>query len=239
MYYKRLLIIISGVFLLFSCNEDPKLVFYETSFTTEENSMVEVILPLANGTDETLTNTINNTIKIHVINALKIGGQEAENSQTIEESIRNFNTNFETFKKDFPEAHPWDAQIDGEVMYQSSEIISISLSSYLNTGGAHGNLNITFLNFDAETGKPIKNEDLISNLEAFKKTAEIYFEDTVEDKDILFDPASFQLPENIGFNEEGMILLYNTYEVAPYATGIIEFTIPYDEIRSVLNFNGS
>ena len=201
--------------------------------------MVEVILPLANGTDETLTNTINNTITNHVINALKIGDQEGDNSQTIEESIKNFNVGFELFKKDFPEAHPWDAQVNGEVMCQSPEVISISLSSYLNTGGAHGNLTITFLNFDAKTGKPIKNEDLLSNLDDFKKIAKDYFEDTIENKGVLFNPVSFQLPDNIGFNEEGIILLYNTYEIAPYATGIIEFTISYDEIRFLLNFNGS
>ena len=226
--------------LLFSCSEDPKLVFNETVFTTEKNTMVEVIIPLASGTDATVTNAINATINTHVIKALKIGDPETINAKTIEESINYFNAEFEAFSNDFPEAHPWDAQIDGEVMYQSYEVISISLSSYLNTGGAHGNLTITFLNFNAKTGNLIKTEELFNNMNAFEKIAKTYFEDTTEgENDILFDPQSFQLPQNIGFNDQGIILLYNTYEVAPYSTGIIEFTIPFEEVSALLNFNGS
>src|SRR5690606_843214 len=226
--------------LLFSCSEDPKLVFNETVFTTEKNTMVEVIIPLASGTNASVTNAINATIKNHVIKALKIGDTEIINANTIEESINYFNAEFEAFSNDFPEAHPWDAQIDGEVMYQSPEMISVSLSSYVNTGGAHGNLTITFLNFNAKTGNLIKTEELFNNINAFKKIAKTYFEDTTEgENDVLFDPQSFQLPQNIGFNDEGIILLYNTYEVAPYSSGIIEFTIPFKDVSALLNFNGS
>ena len=58
-----------------------------------------------------------------------------------------------------------------------------------------------------------------------------------EDKD-LFESESdtFNLPENITYNEEGIVLLYNAYEIAPYATGILEFEIPYSEIENYLAF---
>ncbi|MBU3820784.1 DUF3298 and DUF4163 domain-containing protein [Flavobacteriaceae bacterium XHP0103] len=239
MHYKNILANFLSVLFLLSCSEESKLIFNETDFSNDENAVVEVIIPMASGNDNTVVNTINSTLSSYVIKSLKIGDQETPNAKTIEEGIANFNADFESFKNGFPEALPWDAQIDGEVMYQSPEIISISLSAYLNTGGAHGNLTITFLNFDAVTGKLIKNEGLFNNMNAFKKIAQTNFDDTIEDKNVLFDPQSFQLPENIGFNEEGIILLYNTYEVAPYATGIIEFTIPFNEVSTYLNFNGS
>jgi hypothetical protein len=49
-----------------------------------------------------------------------------------------------------------------------------------------------------------------------------------------FFGKDFVLPENIGYNEEGLLLLYNTYEIASYAMGITEFTIPYSEINNLL-----
>ena len=50
-----------------------------------------------------------------------------------------------------------------------------------------------------------------------------------------FFGKDFQLPESIGFSDEGVIILYNPYEIASYSQGIIEFTIPYNEIDANLN----
>ena len=45
------------------------------------------------------------------------------------------------------------------------------------------------------------------------------------------------LPENIGFSDEGVILLYNVYEIAPYSEGITEFTIPFEEVLKYIKIN--
>ena len=52
-----------------------------------------------------------------------------------------------------------------------------------------------------------------------------------------FFGKDFQLPETLGYSDEGLIVLYNPYEIASYSQGIIEFTIPYSEISSFLNIN--
>ena len=61
----------------------------------------------------------------------------------------------------------------------------------------------------------------------------------LEDEDVSLDEGTFQLPKNIGYSEDGIILLYNTYEIAPYSTGIIEFVIPFEEVNSLLIFKSS
>ena len=38
----------------------------------------------------------------------------------------------------------------------------------------------------------------------------------------------------MGFNENGIILLYNVYEIASYVQGVTEFTIPYAEANPYL-----
>jgi len=43
----------------------------------------------------------------------------------------------------------------------------------VNTGGAHGSLNITFLNFNPENGNLLSLRDIINDLETFKNLAKI------------------------------------------------------------------
>ncbi|MCF8274863.1 MAG: DUF3298 and DUF4163 domain-containing protein [Flavobacteriaceae bacterium] len=228
-------------FLLFflACKEDSELLFSEVNITTDNNSLVEINIPKAFGDDE-ISNNINTEITNFLISQLIIGDADSNTSKSVEESITTFNNEYNSFISNFPESTlPWEAQIDGEVMFQSEQVISISLSSYLNTGGAHGILQIAFLNFNAITGKPVENKNLFNNLDSFKSIAKTYFDNTVEDKNTLFEPDNFVLPANIGYSEDGLILLYNVYEIAPYSTGTIEFTIPYEEIDSVLVLDSS
>ena len=122
-------------------------------------------------------------------------------------------------------------------MYHSEVVISIALTSYQNTGGAHGILNISFLNFDVETGEPISNVDLFSDFSAFKAIAEQHFKKEIEGKESqYFKSDTFALPANIGFDDEGIFLLYNTYEIAPYSTGLTEIHIPFEEVSMLLNY---
>lgn len=212
--------------------------FSEIHVTTKNNDIVEVYIPEAQG-EKTIAEQINSEIRKAVTAALHIGDPNNTPSISIEESIERFNAEYKDFRQDFPETEiPWEAQIDGEVVYQSPEIVSIAITSYTNTGGAHGLSNITFLNFNANTGKKITNPQLITDMEAFKNTVKPYFDKAVAEKEhAVFDIKEFQLPANVGFTEDGLVLLYNTYEIAPYSTGIIEFKIPYEEVEPFLAFN--
>lgn len=224
--------------VLFNCKEEQKTIFIDTNITTKSNSIVEVNIPQFDG-QGIVSNQINSEIQNIVISALQIGNQDEITSTSIEESIDSFNNEYKTFKSDFPESlQQWEAQIDGEVMYQSPELTSVAITSYTNTGGAHGNLNITFLNFNSKTGQRIENNKLFKNIEAFKTLAKPFFKEATKDKSLLKDYKHFELPANIGYSEDGIVLLYNTYEIAPYSTGIIEFVIPFEDIESNLVFNG-
>lgn len=237
MFKNKHLLVICFFYVFFSCKKEASLVFLETNFTSENNKIVEVNIPLASENND-VAKTLNLSIYDHVISALQIGESNSSPTKSIEESINKFNTEYNSFISNFPEnTQKWEAQIDGEVLFKSEEIISISLTSYINTGGAHGNLNISFLNFDVLTGELIENHKLFSNVKAFKTIAKKYFDDEVEGENILIENCAFQLPKNIGFSDEGIILLYNINEIAPYITDIIEFTIPIEKAKPYLIFN--
>lgn len=237
MFHKKHLLIVCSFFIFIACKDELKLSFSEVNISTNNNQLVDVNIPNASG-NEDIANRINSVIIKDVMASLHIGEPDNISSKTIEESMTSFNKEFQTFKTDFPETtEQWEAQIDGEVIFQSLEIVSIVITSYINTGGAHGTLNISFLNFETNTGHLIPNNKLFKDIEGFEKVAKTYFDKTIKDKDAVFDVDTFKLPTNIAYNEEGLVLLYNTYEIAPYSTGIIEFTIPFEDVGSFLHFN--
>ncbi|TNJ46993.1 DUF3298 and DUF4163 domain-containing protein [Tamlana fucoidanivorans] len=229
-------IIFLSLAVLVACKEESTLSFSEFTLASKDNTIVELDIILASG-DSEAANNVNAEIEKTIIFCLNA---EKHNTDNLEVSIQNFNQDYIDFKKDFPESpQVWEAQIDGEVLYQTEDIISISITTYTNTGGAHGLLSITFLNFNPETGLLIPTINLINNTDEFSKLAQFYFEQSITKDDILFSPNTFQLPKNMAYTEEGIVLLYNAYEIAPYSTGIIEFKIPYHDANPFLVLNGS
>lgn len=237
MFTKFRLLILSFSILLFGCVKDVNISFEEVYISSENR--IEINIPKAKG-NKTIVEVINTDIETAVARELYIGSADSESPKTINESINLFNEEFHVFKTDFPESEQiWEAQIDGEVLFQSPEIISVSITSYVNTGGAHGILNITFLNFESTTGKQIPNKNLFTDSDSLKEIVKKHVIEATRKKDIVFEPENFQLPQNIGYTEDGVIFLYNTFQIGPYSSGIIEFTIPFEEIKSYLVFNST
>ena len=50
----------------------------------------------------------------------------------------------------------------------------------------------------------------------------------------MFENDTFQLPQNIFYTEDGLLLYYNSYEAASYADGPKEILFPYDKISKFL-----
>ena len=168
----------------------------------------------------------------------------SENNISVSEAISAFNKEYKAFKDDFQDSsQKWEVKVDGEVIYESPEVICLSLQSYIDTGGAHGNGKVTFLNFNPETGAILNQNDIINNTAEFKKIAEKAFKEQTKPKDSnetiedFFFGEDFQLPSNIGFTDAGLVLLYNNYEIASYAQGITEILLPYSQIKDVLKLN--
>ena len=155
MYSIKPIILLLCFSILFNCTEEQNTTFSDINISTERNTIVEVNIPKADG-NGIVSNNINSEIQRHVISSLQIGNSNEINSTSIEESINSFNREFNSFKNNFPSSvQLWEAQIDGEIMHQSSNIISIAVTDYINTGGAHGALKISFLNFDSKTGNNV------------------------------------------------------------------------------------
>ncbi|MCJ7759370.1 MAG: RsiV family protein, partial [Gillisia sp.] len=108
------------------------------------------------------------------------------------------------------------------------------------TGGAHGYTSVNYLNFNSKTGDQLWTKDIFED--EFKSYAEKLFRqknDIPENQPInstglFFENDSFQLPQNIGFSKNKIILRYNAYEVASYAEGGIQLEIPIKDVEEFI-----
>lgn len=221
--------------LFFSCAVTAPLIFTELNELYEDNAVIELNIPKAEGNTEQ-SKAINKIIENHIANML-VFLEEPSDTLQLNYAIKSFDSEYKSFKEGFGEGNmAWDASFDGEVTYQSPELISIAINSYVNSGGAHGNSNVTFYNFDAY-GNVLQFDDLFESKERLTSVVKTYFDEETKGSDInYFSGEEFYLPANIGFNDEGVIFFYNVYEIASYADGITEFTIPFQELESYLKF---
>ena len=238
---KRTSLLLSLILLLSSCNSEFKPAIFETT-EIKSSYEAEVLATYDRAKDNNeLSKTINFKIEEAIISTLS----DASKKTNLESILKDFNNEYLEFKKEFPDASEpvWELHIETEKIYQSEDIITLAISTYEFKGGAHGNDKIKFLNLNAKTGEILNQADIINNIERFKTLAETHFTtsleldtDTVKMEDYFFGKP-FQLPENMGFSEDGLIFLYNVYEVASYNQGYTEFVIPFEDIQSFLKVN--
>jgi len=235
---KKPALIVLLILVLVACKKELNLTFSEVNTIYNVNAVIEINIPKAEG-ENTVSFAINSKIENHIANVLNFS-EENSDSLKLDEAITRFESEFTGFKNDYEEnALVWEAIFDGEVIYQSSEVVCIAINGYTNTGGAHGNMNITLYNFDAQTGALLELDDIISNIEGFSQVVKTHFikEIEINNEEELTDyffEEEFHLPANIGFSDEGVLILYNVYEIASYAQGITEFTIPFEALQNYL-----
>ncbi|WP_455168890.1 PdaC/SigV domain-containing protein [Aegicerativicinus sediminis] len=234
-FVKFLLLLTLG----FGCSEpEEPLQFEEKSVEINESVTVEVNYPFYIG-DSDRANAINSELQNVIANSMN--PMDTLKNVSVEEAAKLFKMSFDQFKKDFNDTNQrWEAFIDAEETYRSPEVLSIGINSYVDTGGAHGNTFINILNFNPIDGSVYQKEDLLIVNEGLEKIVKQYFLDAIQKKTIKSDlkdyffGEDFHLPENIGYSDEGVIFLYNTYEASAYHLGITEFEIPFNEISEYL-----
>jgi len=158
---------------------------------------------------------------------------------------KSFIVSYEEMHKKFPkDTFGWEGKITGDVEFESKQIINLKIDHYTFTGGAHGYQGFRSLLFNKKTGKNISNDQLFKNEKEFKAFAEKEFrlkykipeKANINATGLMFENDQFQLPQNIFYTSEGLLLYYNSYEAASYADGPKEILFPYDEVSQYLKF---
>ncbi|MDX1462379.1 MAG: DUF4163 domain-containing protein, partial [Marinirhabdus sp.] len=117
---------------------------------------------------------INSILENYIIQSLYIGESETGSDATsIEEAMAGFIKMYRVHSAEFPGlSAEYFAEITVAPTYNSKDILSVSASSYLYTGGAHGLGTTRFFNFDPQTGKQLFYEDVFKDPAIVEKAAE-------------------------------------------------------------------
>ena len=138
---------------------------------------------------------------------------------------------------------PYELDRTMDVARGDSRVLSLTVLDYTFSGGVHGYGALGALNFDLLSGEELHLEDLTDDPEGFlercgEKLLDIsrsgeyaalalggYFPGYENDVPGLLRDGNWY------FDSKGITVIANPYELAPYAAGRIEFTLPYDWLR--------
>jgi hypothetical protein len=202
---------------------------------------VSIDVPMAEG-GGTAADSINNNI-FKVVRSIVYYGEKPTTGKSYEEVMEAFIKSYDDLMKKYnDEDMPWEARIKGTVEYRSDSLLNIKIDNFVFTGGAHGYAGNRSLLFDPATGKLLKRADIFTDEKGFTALAEKKFRAkykipagrSINATGLFFTNDKFALPTEIFFRENGVLLLYNTLEVANNAQGSQEVLMPYSEAAKYL-----
>lgn len=249
---RKLLLLISLLYLSLSCKNEKPLAFNPVQLTADSFEIcstfhcpeLNVHYLLATGNAK-ISYKINSEIEEHLNKILSGNREDVQNTSTIQDAVVSFISDYQQFETDFGNSFSeYTAETSMQISYFSENLVSIALAYYLYTGGAHGYGGTNYLNFDVKTGERLTEKTLIKNLGGFLKYSDNKFREvykipkdsSINSTGFWFENDTFYLPENIGFTDKEVVLIYNQYEIASYAEGPIQLNFPKEEVLPYLEF---
>ena len=157
--------------------------------------------------------------------------------------VQSFISGYDDFFRSNPDTfQSWYLTINIEVLQQKPSYLSIKYSHADYAGGAHGNSNITYLNYNPRTHQSVVLDSLIrpgkmGNLirlaeQIFRKNEKLDPLQSLEEN-YFFEKGIFSLPPNFYVNDKGLVFSYNPYEIKPYVYGYTELVIPFNDLKDL------
>lgn len=158
--------------------------------------------------------------------------------------ISQFMKDYEDFRKEAPDfPGGWYLKDTTGVITNTPEILCLANISESYLGGAHGAYNVAYTNFDMRSGNVLKTKDIFTKgyekvlnkliEEKIRKHFEIKPNESLVEGGLFENKVSFN--DNFAIKKDGIEFLYNQYEIAAYAMGVIEIKLSYQELDSILN----
>ena len=180
-----------------------------------------------------------------LVQGIKDKQVEGKINQTIQKDVLNFKEMLQTesekylqgAKEEGWEIRKYEASTYYIVHYQKDDLLSLSVFYYRYTLGAHGHTLQRAYNFNLENGEEILLSDILKGKKDYVDiiNQEIRRQIELNPQEYFSEWSVFQsISEEQPFYliEEGIVVYFGLYEIAPYASGIRYFQIPYSLIRN-------
>jgi len=149
------------------------------------------------------------------------------------------------------ESYFWDTAapsdevyLAAKTIYRNKNLTILELGAWeYRTGAAHGMSNTLFINWSQDENKVLTLNDLLlpgaeNNFFEIQRNAHKkwlkkldYAQDNPEQFNRIWP---FQPTNNVALTDAGVLVKYEPYAIAPYAAGMPQFLIPYNELKGVL-----
>ncbi len=193
---------------------------------------------------------VQQKINSFILNFYVKGSMQGDNGYT------DLNARMESFIEDYRNEIEADSEIykDYKPIYENNEftsitfnsdnILSLEISEYLYTGGAHGNSSFALYSFNLENGEQINPDDIfmVDYKKELNKIGEKIFREhyQADPSQSLYDQGffgfenGFALNENFDLYKGGIKFQFNPYEAGAYVLGAPEVFIPWSELRDII-----
>jgi hypothetical protein len=213
--------------------------FIYTSVMAQENKAIAQEITISDLVIKGDYKALEVDITIPVIQGFEDKQIEEEINQNIQEDILNFKYRIQTESEDYLQS----AKSKGEeirkyiattyyiVHCKTKDLLSLSVFYYCYTGGAHGCTVQEAYNLNLVNGEEISLQEVLKEKKDYVKVInreikrqiqlnpEAYFDDAV------FHSISQEQPFYL--IEDGIVIYFGLYEIAPYSSGIRYFKIPF------------
>lgn len=182
----------------------------------------------------------------------------ADISTRVDNHYSGVNSDAESAKEDFEymladadegnAPDPYTANLSFTVVRADDNVISFTEDGYIYMGGAHGSPSSIGVNYDTKTGELIAFTDLSDDPDTFHADtlaynqelaqSEYYSEQMFSTDDITNGTLESVLyADDVWYlSPSGLVFMSAPYALAPYASGTLEFTIPYSNLDD-MGFN--
>ena len=157
---------------------------------------------------------------------------------------RQFIGEYEAFQDSFTYPRQWNSETNTQVSNMTSIYLSLQTDHYSYTGGAHGMYWTMFTHYWLPENKELhlgdlvdstQMQDLLTMAEAQFWAQEAQNGEEMSPDFYFFEDEQFYLPDNLNFERDSLLFLYNIYEIKPYVFGTTELRIPYTDIQPFLS----
>lgn len=153
--------------------------------------------------------------------------------------------------EDIPAWYNYEYEITSELSLNNDSIWNFSVSTFTDTGGAHPNTTIKWVNLLAKSGK-VLTKNVVFRKDKEKEIIDLIFKHLIDEVNqrletdtitsleglkqngALLD-VELYIPDNFLLLEDRVSFLYNRYDIAPYSMGEFIIDVPYAEIETMLN----
>lgn len=194
----------------------------DTQTITKNNEYINSVIniPIIRTENKSIEKNINELIKNDIMSGFYKAEEEAK-----------------SYLKNTPKEYinPFIYNVDFDVKKNSDSMLSIVITIYQYSGGAHGFYENKSYNIFMETGENLKLKNLFKENSDYKNVINNLIRQQIKENKQEYSFKSISENQKFYIQDNKLVIYFDLYEIAPFAGGIPEFKIGVDEISHILN----